>query len=1095
MKQQQTTDTLYPKIDARTSAEIYQQAVVLLEQYCHTSYTSTDIVNSQSLELVLLKLFAKLTSNASEWVNKIPPYQQYALIQLLGAALRPPQPAEALLNFVIRKQSQSALVPQGTQVADADDPKVIFETTQDLVVYNTPITQAYSTNYAQNSYLDLTPIIVGGDQGFNILGTNQGTNQIEQGAVQYFEYALYITNFDFDFKTPFNLTLNFEFPQDSIIDQAFFEAMFYAKISESQQFSSWTTHKIDRYLVKLPERLPFDSAPPTFTMEFTDLVIQPTTINNLEGYWLKLESVEDQINLTDNKPNIQKITYQIAASNCVFDAVFVNDASVQPNKGFYLFGKNPQTMDTLYIGANKVFINGVKWQIDIDYLPGMVANYVLPGGIIQGITLVWEYWAGDQWKIFTPEITNVTKSIFSTPETFSTTRKVQTKKAHVLSLSYIFADIQLSTINQVESLWIRCRIAQGNYGSQYGIEPIRAEDTETLTDTFDQQLTEVVEGWKHSLQQGELKDYLDDYYTWLPLAQEINDVGYLVAKPASCFPPYVNQITLNRLENENAAPTPVEQYQSFNQFQYEVFEGSGEFSPYQPYTKAAYLYLAFEEEVAGQGWNAYFSIRVNPERQDVATNQVCWEYKQNNAQIPWVPFTPTLDETQVFSCSGFVHWTFPINIQPTQEFGKNACWIRCSLKQELEEGIYFDGIYPNSVMSENVITINNQLLGSSNGSPNQLFSLVGENIYEGQIIEVKELFMKNSEQTIDENALSADETEERWIPWNAVDSFARSSSHSRDYVIDRVKGAISFGNGEQGRIPPLSKDNIRARLYQRGSNIGDIPKDQITKLLKNIEGISKASNPIAVSEGANSDNTQTLAIQYPQEIAYHGVIVTRNDFEVATKAASNKVAQVHAEVTLEQSSPPKVNIYVLTKDGTGNRYPSDGIVQSITRYLTQRASIELSVPNAIQVQGPIYVDLVIDYLFTSLPQYSSKTVQQNIEDRFCLYFDPLEGREDNQGWSFGETVYLSEVEIFMRHTQGVETLTIYGIYRDSQNTNPHPTPETNLEPAKLTPEQRFRLGVDRILRPSATNDGFIVMFGQKELPGQLVFSRNQLKNV
>lgn len=1166
MKQDQFAGAASFRIDNRSSADVYKQAVALLERYCDGLYSSADIANNTQLELVLLRLFSDLTINVSTWVNKIPQHQQYALLKLLGAALRPPQPAETLLTFTIRKNNTTALVPDGTQVAYAKDSQIIFETSNDLVVNNTPILTAYSTNYAQNSYMDLTEVIVEGERGFNILGSNSESDDINQTPRQHFDYALYLSSPDFDFSTPINLKLKFMFPEDSQISTDYFDKLFEVVVSDSQRFSSYTLTQEPKHLVRLPARLPFDAWPLTMCMEITDLVMKPTKINDIEAFWLKVVPRDEDIDLTTVDTEIAQVVYEIAAKNCAFDAVFVNDVNTQVEKGFYLFGNNPQEMDTIYIGSKRAFTNGSAWQIGMDYLPGIVADYANKPK--EGIVLVWEYWNGTKWLVFAPAVIPekpAKPDPTSSPDTFSTKSKRQTKNPHYLTLSYTFWDIGVSTINQVESRWIRCRIAEGSYGEKYGIEPIRQEDTDKLTKEFDEILDEAATGWADGSDNGakvladdlnkewallpfrnlisnmskkvigglgdKIKKYLEKYYTWGEISGVLEDDDYVVAQKADCYPPYINLMTLSceiaqrKTEGGVLVQRPIRLCQTFNQFQYQIFDGAKPFKPYLQQEKAAYLYLAFDSNVAGMAWNAYFLIQIAAEKHNEGSNAVVWEYKNaayksrsnaagqdededdgngENDDKEWLPLVPSLDETDVFTKSGFVNWDFPGDIAPCLEFGEEFCWVRCSLEQDLQSGIYFEGIYPNSVMAENVVTLQDHLLGSSNGTQGQHFSLAGGDIYEGEVIEVKELFLKNSAQTSysmnDDPALQqqGNEIEERWIAWNVVNSFAGSDSNSRDYTINRRTGTITFGNGEQGRIPPLAENNIRASMYKKGAVITeDIDRNQINKLLKNIEGISAVTNPVQVSGGAGGESAQTLAEEYPKEMAYHGVIVTRKDFEVATKEASTKVARAHAEV-----NNGKVTVYILPKEDTGGRYPSFSLIRSITGYLENRASVELVAEGAIEVVAPDYANIKVAYSYIKEAQYSDKMVESNIEERLLLYFDPIGGRASGEGWNFGETAYLSEVEEFMGDIEGVQSVVVKSIARTLLNVSAEKdrasgkkvksktkTNKTTItqkkQPRQPLAPAKGKAGDVELPRPDS--DSFMIVFQQNELPGVLGF--------
>src|SRR6185369_3187485 len=67
-------------------------------------------------------------------------------------------------------------------------------------------------------------------------------------------------------------------------------------------------------------------------------------------------------------------------------------------------------------------------------------------------------------------------------------------------------------------------------------------------------------------------------------------------------------------------------------------------------------------------------------------------------------------------------------------------WLRARLQSDGEPpAVQFNGIYLNAVWAAQLQTFENELLGSSNGQPNQVFFLRNTPVMPGQVIEVREL--------------------------------------------------------------------------------------------------------------------------------------------------------------------------------------------------------------------------------------------------------------------------------------------------------------------------------------------------------------------
>src|SRR4029077_10296816 len=154
------------------------------------------------------------------------------------------------------------------------------------------------------------------------------------------------------------------------------------------------------------------------------------------------------------------------------------------------------------------------------------------------------------------------------------------------------------------------------------------------------------------------------------------------------------------------------------------------------------------------------------------------------------------------------------------------------------------------------------VLGSSNGKPDQTFRTTHAPVLEGQTLEVHEPTMPSAEATDliqgeeGEDAVSRllrpfSKREEIWVRWHLVPNFYASGPQSRHYVLNRLKGEVNFGDGEPGRTPPALTGNVRMRRYRSGGGTqGNKPAGSIGQLRTTIPYVERAANLEAASGGA-----------------------------------------------------------------------------------------------------------------------------------------------------------------------------------------------------------------------------------------------------
>ena len=223
--------------------------------------------------------------------------------------------------------------------------------------------------------------------------------------------------------------------------------------------------------------------------------------------------------------------------------------------------------------------------------------------------------------------------------------------------------------------------------------------------------------------------------------------------------------------------------------------------------------------------------------QSDSSPQVIWEYSDSGGG--WSRLEVE-DNTSHLTTAGTVAFIGPGNFAAAEQFGTRLFWLRARFRGDVTPvDRVLQGVYSNTVWAVNQTTITEETLGSGNGTERQALTLLQTPVLEGEKLYVRELEAPSDEERQDLEAmeqrqlgrvLTAQEKDalvqtrdnpltgepEIWVRWHRVDNFHGSGAQSRHYMLDRITGVVTFGNGLQGMLPPIGRDNIRAFVYQAG---------------------------------------------------------------------------------------------------------------------------------------------------------------------------------------------------------------------------------------------------------------------------------------
>lgn len=354
---------------------------------------------------------------------------------------------------------------------------------------------------------------------------------------------------------------------------------------------------------------------------------------------------------------------------------------------------------------------------------------------------------------------------------------------------------------------------------------------------------------------------------------------------------------------------------------------------------------------------------------------------------------------------------------------------------------YLKRIATNSVPVINAESLYKETLGSSDNKPGQQFQITRTPILPGAQIAVREpdlppqdeFALLTAELMVDDPQAialveSPGENEHGgvWIRWHQVEDFHGSKSSSRHFMLDAITGEITFGDGKQGKIPPIGLDNIMALCYQTHSSVmGNIATDRIT-VMRNPSGelanIKSLSNFEAAAGGSKAESVEQVKLRGPQIIKHRERAVTCEDYEWLAREASSEIAQARCLAGLNRlaiAEPGWVTVVITPQSTALKPYPTPGLLRTVEDHLERHAFASLQAGKQIYVKGPEYIETTIVADVVATEPENADEVELEIILALETFLHPLNGGPESDGWQLGRDVFLSEVYTVIEAVQGV----------------------------------------------------------------------------
>ena len=309
------------------------------------------------------------------------------------------------------------------------------------------------------------------------------------------------------------------------------------------------------------------------------------------------------------------------------------------------------------------------------------------------------------------------------------------------------------------------------------------------------------------------------------------------------------------------------------------------------------------------------------------------------------------------------------------------------------------------------------------------------------------------------------EEDENWHLWEEVSDFDASQPNDRHYTLDLPEGAIDFGDGLKGRIPPVVEKEggyIRATYYRAGGGVtGNIGANTVQTEIRG----ARVANRQSARGGTDEESLAAARQRIRQDLKRPYRTVSCDDFQkLAQITPGLRVKRVEVLPLYHPNYPAikmpgavTVVIVPYTLPSSDVRIPpkpSKGFLQTVYRFLEEQRLVS----TRLHVIGPQFIQVNVEMKVQIDFRKSIETMKINIEKALEKFLDPVNGGPDANGWPLGRTVFKSEIYQVLGRIEGVlfvESLKLTAEGSHTQNNGNISIPKIGLVfPGEITIDEK-----------------------------------------
>jgi len=982
-----------PQIDSRSEAQLFQALVQDLKRQ-ERLHIDAEGGDRDPLAEALLRVFARYCELIIQRLNKVPDKNQAAFLDVLNVSRIPPVPAQVPLTFTPVKKLPRELprtrlpivVPRCTQVAAASGGGE-----SEPVVFETTRDLAL-TNIELRQILALDPQVDLYTNKSFLATLEGGPGEFAFAARQPVAHEFYIGH-DPIFGTPGISELHLHVEIDNRVSAG-----------SSPQTVAWWIPAQHGEVPLTPVRDTTAQLTQSGEVVFASLSAWPAhEIYGRETPWLGCRLLvrlpgrpTAERELPSTLPVVRSVmisaTWEVEET--AVNTAFFNNLPLDLSKDFFPLGERPRFGDVFYLNCDAFAKPQAKITLQIKLTNPASAgeNAPIPPVRKQGQPKIqWEHWDGRRWVTLACQ--DGTESLTEDGEIF------------------FLAPLALprTTVNGLEGFWIRARLVSGNYG----------EDERFEFTSQDQGLRRI---------------------------------------PSTLAPPSMQSITVT--SSHTVGPEQPESIITHNNF---VFEEINSTAPFQPFRAALEphraLYLGFQvpddttNTFADRIIDLYCHISGSEKRASIRDGMVqglptlLWQYWNGKE---WTE-AHAEDGTESLTLPGLVRVCVGEDMAPWGEssLDHRLYWLRVLwISGEFACLPKLRRLLLNTVPATQTLTLQDELLGSSNGQPNQTFHSARVPILHDVQLEVREPDMPAEEERArleqeegeDPVTISWDaqgRPEQIWVRWHEVNDFLSSSSRDRHFTVDRQSGEIRFGDGTQGRLPAAGANNVRLHRYQTGRGaLGNKPAKSITQLRTSVPYVDSVVNLEPALGGQNVEDWDAVRERGARRLRHRDRAITMEDYEDLAKLASPAIAKAkcypNRDLAVEPSGklmqPGVVSVIIIPRSKDPRPLPELTLLRRVRDFLDERR-----VPDTeLVILAPEYVRVSVTAVVVAATAQTGTGIVTQCDQELDRYLHPLTGGSGGRGWDFGQQPHASDFYALLESVRGLEYVQFLAISMEEE---------------------------------------------------------------
>ena len=345
------------------------------------------------------------------------------------------------------------------------------------------------------------------------------------------------------------------------------------------------------------------------------------------------------------------------------------------------------------------------------------------------------------------------------------------------------------------------------------------------------------------------------------------------------------------------------------------------------------------------------------------------------------------------------------------------------------------------------ITLPCRLIGSGTGAPEQRQTLRSAPIANDAV----------TLWTLENSGLAT-----RWVSWSAHPDLDSATPTDAWFSADAATGAVRFGDGVRGRVPP-SGAPILASYAGTSGVAGNIAAGRSWTVVDGLRNrallgpsfstlaASTLRNALAARGGADAEEIGAAAARAAADLWAHERLAqlcpaatcstldqlersavlecviperaatTLDTERIAIEVPGTRVRRARAWSQLDAAVPcaeasGTVTVVIVPSLPRPKPAPSAGLVRAVKRWLDRRRVL----CTRLVVVGPDYLVVSVDASVTASAEADPLRVQADVTAALTTFLDPLIGGPSGLGWPFGRDVYRSEILAVVDGVPGVD---------------------------------------------------------------------------